>query len=115
MKWVSEKQALFEWDPVLITHNNPGPLHTVVSGFTPHGSDMKSLDIDGWIELTVLADFIVKSFDPGCLPITGIHVVGHADAGLKPDKAFEQKISVERAKVVQQFLRNEAEKKGWTF
>ncbi len=115
MKWVSENQTVSEWDPVLTTHTDPGPLHTVIAGFAPYGTDMKSLDIDGWIELTVLADFIVKSFDPGCLPVVGVYVIGHADAGLKPDKAYEQKISVERAKVVQQFLKKEVESKGWTF
>jgi outer membrane protein OmpA-like peptidoglycan-associated protein len=115
MQWVSDKQAIFEWDPVLTTHDNPGPIHTAVSGFAPYRSDVQSLDIDASIQLTVLADFIVRSFDPGCLPIVTIHVIGHADIGMKPDRAYEQRISLERANAVQQFLRSEVEKKGWKF
>jgi hypothetical protein len=115
MQWVSDKQAIFEWDPLLTTHDNPGPIHTAVAGFAPYRSDLQSLDIDGLIQLTVLAGFIVRSFDPGCLPIVAIHIIGHADFGLKPDKALEQKLSLERAAAVQQFLRSEVEKKGWTF
>jgi hypothetical protein len=81
-----------------------------VQGFSRYGEPVESLPLDELIQLRVFTDFINGSFDPGSLPITGIHVIGHADTDLQKGKAFEQRISETRARNVQTYLKREVER-----
>jgi hypothetical protein len=112
MKWMNHNQVLVELDS-WTTHSNPGPLHAVVWGFSRYRDQVESLDVIEIIRLRVVTDFIVGSFDPGCLPITGIHVVGHADTDFQRGKAFEQLISETRARNVQSYLKKEIDRLTW--
>jgi hypothetical protein len=114
MKWIGPNQPLVEWDTGT-THSNPGPLRVVVRGFARYRDRVESLDVLEPIRLRVLTDFIAESFDPDCLPITGIHVVGHADTDAQRGRSFEQQISEARAKNVQAYLKKEVERRTWTF
>lgn len=109
MQWTGPNQKVVEWD-TNTTHSDPGPLHVVVEGFPRYGEQAEALPIAEVIRLRVLIDFIEESFKPGNLPITGIHVIGHADTDYQKGKAFEQKTSEARAKNVQAFLKKEVEK-----
>jgi hypothetical protein len=109
MQWTGPNQKTVEWD-TNTTNTNPGPLHTAVEGFSRYKEQVESLPFDEVIQLRVLTDFIVASFEPGNLPITGIHVIGHADTDLQRGKAFEQQISETRARNVQGYLKREVER-----
>lgn len=113
-KWTSPNQFLVELDSNT-TNKNPGPIRAVVRGFSQYRDQMQSLDLIEMIKLRVITDFIVGSFDVGSLPITGIHVVGHADTDFQRGRRFEEEISETRAKNVQAYLKKEVDRKPWTF
>ena len=114
MKWMNQNQVLVELDS-RTTHGDPRPLHVVVRGFSRYRDEVESLDVIEAIRLCVVTDFIVGSFDPGCLPITAIHVVGHADTDFQKGRVFEQQISERRARSVQTYLKKEVDRNTWTF
>src|SRR5262245_27220175 len=109
MKWTGGNQHLVELDSST-THSDPGPVYTVFTGFPRHVDRVESLPLLEQMKLRVLTDFIVASFDPGCMPVTGIHIIGHADVDPQKGKTFEQKISETRARNLQSYLKREVER-----
>jgi len=110
MKWTNQNQALFELD-ALTAHSHPGPLRSVVRGFSRYVEEVGSLDFVERLRLKVVVEFVHSSFSPGSLPIQGIHVVGHADTDYQRGTRFEQEISEHRAQKVQKYLRDEVARK----
>ncbi|MEJ7609279.1 MAG: hypothetical protein WKF37_24160 [Bryobacteraceae bacterium] len=109
MKWSGGNQSLVDLDSTT-THSDPGPLYTFVAGFPRYVDRADSLPLLEQIKLRLLTDFIVSSFDPGSLPVTGIHIIGHADSDAQRGKAFEQQISEARARNVQAYLKREVDR-----
>jgi hypothetical protein len=52
-----------------------------------------------------IAHLIRRSFQPGCQPILNIRLVGHADRDIQVGPAFEKRISVSRARAIEQALK----------
>ncbi|MGO8793739.1 MAG: hypothetical protein ACLQLC_02865 [Candidatus Sulfotelmatobacter sp.] len=97
------------------SNNNPGPLRMVIRKFPRYSKQLNTLPIDENIRLAVVADFIAASYQPGCLPILGVRLIGHADQDIQRGPQFEQQISEDRARVVEARLREDVAKRTWTF
>jgi hypothetical protein len=87
----------------------------VVRNFPRYSKQLNTLPIDENIRLAVVADFIADSYSPGSMPIVGVQLIGHADEDAQRGPQFEQQISKERAEAVEARLRNDVDRRTWTF
>jgi hypothetical protein len=75
----------------------PVPSRDVISGFPRYHRAFHSLPPGERAKIVQLAARVIRSFAPGCQPITQILFVGHADRDLQRGPDFEYRISFERA------------------
>jgi outer membrane protein OmpA-like peptidoglycan-associated protein len=83
----------------------PGPLQETLSGFPRYQKDVRFLPPAEQAKIWAVAQRIVRSFQPGCTPLRGVLLVGHADHDLQRGPVFERQISVQRALQVRTALR----------
>src|SRR5271169_2368400 len=114
MKLLGQNQIILNLD-AHATHSVPGPFRMIISGFSRYRSTVNTLLILEGIRLVVTADFIAESFRPGSLPILSVKIIGHADFDAQRGRAFEQSISVSRAKDVERELRERVNRLTWEF
>jgi outer membrane protein OmpA-like peptidoglycan-associated protein len=82
----------------------PRPTRVTVSGFTRYSNSVASLPPNEQAKIKNIATLIITSFQPGCKPLLGIMLIGHADRDWQRGPAFERQISVQRALQVRSAL-----------
>jgi len=75
----------------------PAPAPITLSGFPRYQNTVGSLSPGEQMKLRQFARMVVGSFRPGCSRVALIRITGHADLDLQRGRAFEARISRERA------------------
>src|SRR4030095_9189878 len=99
MNYLGGNQVVIDLDS-RSTHDMLGPFRMVVRGFSRYAETAHSLPLLEQIKLVIVADFVVESFLPGNLPVTGMRLIGHADTDPEREHrepGFLQRISEKRA------------------
>jgi outer membrane protein OmpA-like peptidoglycan-associated protein/peptidoglycan hydrolase-like protein with peptidoglycan-binding domain len=83
----------------------PAPAQVTVSGFRRYQNAVASLPPLERRKIEHIAHLIRQSFQPGCRPILNVRLVGHADRDIQRGPVFEKRISVSRARAMEQALK----------
>src|ERR1700676_3781964 len=83
----------------------PKARHEIVSNFPRYQNAIGSLPPPEQQTIRNIASSIRQSFRPGCRPIRTVRLVGHADRDIQRGPAFEKRISIDRARAVEQALK----------
>jgi hypothetical protein len=115
MNYTGGNQAVVDLDRAA-THKMPGPFRMIIRGFSRYAEKVEALPLTERIKLVIVIDFVVESFLPGNLPITGIQLIGHADTD--PDRERREpgsvkRISENRATEIERYLRKEIALRTW--
>jgi outer membrane protein OmpA-like peptidoglycan-associated protein len=102
----SSKSILFNLPLFKTVAGNPGPFHTIISGFSQYKTTIDSLPQEEREKVRAVADFVANSFEPGELPILSIKIIGHADKDWH-GADYEKKISEQRAQSAKDILSSE--------
>jgi hypothetical protein len=85
----------------------PPPARRSVSGFPAYANTVASLPLLEQIDLRMIAEWAIDTHEFAGFPVIKIACIGHADRDVQRGKAFEQRISEERAQAVKTFFVNE--------
>jgi uncharacterized protein DUF4056 len=110
---VMHQEALFE-APLAHEAGRP-PVHPVnlrrkrviretIGGFPRYQQRVQSLSVQERTKIDRIAGLIVRSHRPGSRPIREVSLIGHADRDQQRGRAFEVKISRDRAREIQRAL-----------
>ena len=91
-----------EWEQA---RHCPGPRRETVSRFPRYQNAVRSLPPPEQQKIRSFANLIRQSFRPGCQPIRTVRLMGHADRDIQRGPAFEKRLSVDRARAVEQALK----------
>lgn len=91
-----------EWE---LARPCPLPRRETVSRFARYQNTVGSLPPPEQQKLRSIAILIRESFRPGCRRIRTVRLIGHADRDIQRGPAFESRISIERARGVEQALK----------
>jgi len=94
-KAVFELEQEDEWEA--LPFRCPLPVHKVIDGFPRYDASATLLPPMQQAQIREIASLIISSFQPGCKPMMGVLLIGHADRDVQRGPAFEQEISVKRA------------------
>jgi hypothetical protein len=83
----------------------PKARREIVSRFPRYQNAIGSLPPPEQQKIRNIARLIRQSFRPGCQPIRTVRLVGHADRDIQRGPAFEKRISIDRARAVEQALK----------
>lgn len=98
-----EREAETEWGAQALC---PAPTEYTVIGFPRYRYSGASLPIAEQQKLRHIAEDIIASYHPGCVPIATVHLVGHADRDFQRGREFEDRISRKRALGIRDTLFN---------
>lgn len=91
-----------EWE---LARRCPAPRRAAVSRFPRYQNAVSSLPLPEQQKLGSIASLIRQSFRAGCPPIRTVRLVGHADRDIQRGPAFESRISLARARAIEQALK----------
>jgi hypothetical protein len=117
MNYLGGNQVVIDLDS-RSTHDMLGPFRMVVRGFSRYAETAHSLPLLEQIKLVIVADFVVESFLPGNLPVTGMRLIGHADTDPEREHrepGFLQRISEKRASEIARELKNRIAWATWMY
>lgn len=102
----SEYHETSEFELAWEQPNSNCPTYTsvVISRFHRYQQSVAALPSEEKMKIIQIGDMVVRSFKPGCFPITKITIVGHADRDVRRGPKFEVDISKERATAVKRAL-----------
>lgn len=101
-RFASEREEEWEAMPA----HCPWPVHKVIAGFPRYNFSIGSLPPTQRVQLNEIAGLILRSFQPHCLQMLGVLIIGHADRDVQRGAAFEHQISVKRALSARNALRS---------